>query len=710
MNDPSVIRKRNLARLVAPGSIAVIGASDDPMRIGGRPIDFSVRHGYKGPIYPVNPKREMVQGLTAYPTISDVPEAVDAAIVALPAPMVVDTIEACAARGVGACIVFSSGFSERGRDGEAMQARLTEISRCTGIRILGPNCLGAFNASSGWTGTFFSLSKADPLEPGPIAIVSQSGAYGGHIYNLARKRGLKVGIWITTGNESDIELSECISYLLDDPEVKVVMSYAEGIRDGEGLRAAFEKARDLRKPIIMVKVGRSEIGAAAAVSHTAALAGTDAVIDGMFKQYGVYRADDANEMLEVAYGCQNGHFPSGNKIGFMTISGGLGIQMADSASALGLDVSEFSEAGQKKMLDLLPYAAPRNPVDVTGQVFNQRDAIAACLKIMMEEGDYDVVIAFFTAVAARPEIAQDIIETLKPLRQSRPDKHLFFSILASEENRRFYESNGYRMFDDPVPAITAANGLMFFGRAFEEKTGSLPELPAGVAAVPDHLTAEHEAKRILASAGIPVVREVLVTSAEAAEKEAARFGCKLVLKIASPDIAHKTEIGGVLLGLEGADAVREGFSALMAQAAEKRPDAAIDGVVVSEMVSGGVETVVGVQFDPVLGPAVMFGLGGIFVEVLKDVSFRLAPFSVEEAHRMIREIKGYAVLEGVRGVPPADSGALAEALSRLSVFAAANAGTLDSIDINPFIVLPEGQGAVAVDALIVPSASRKVGP
>lgn len=707
MSDLGDIRKRNLARLVAPKSIAVIGASDDPMRIGGRPIDYSVRHGYKGAIYPVNPKRDTVQGLKAYPSISDVPEAVDAAIVALPAPMVAETIEACAAKGVGACIVFSSGFSELGAEGEVMQARLTEISRRTGIRVLGPNCLGVFNASSGWTGTFSSSPQVDPPEPGPIAIASQSGAYGGHIYNLARKRGLKVGRWITTGNESDIELSECISYLLDDPEVKVVMSYAEGIRDGEGLRAAFEKARDLRKPIVMVKVGRSDIGAAAAASHTAALAGTDAVIDGMFKQYGVYRADDANEMLEVAYGCQQGHFPDGNKIGFITISGGLGVQMADSASALGLDVSEFSEAGQKKMLELLPYAAPRNPVDVTGQVFNQRDAIAACLKIMMEEGDYDVVISFFTAVAARPEIAQDIVETLKPIRESRPDKHLFFSILASAENSRFYESNGYPMFDDPVPAITAANGLMYFGRAFAAKNTALPELPSGAEAVPDHPTAEHEAKRILASAGIPVVREVLVTSADAAAKEAKTLGGKVVLKIASPDIAHKTEIGGVLVGLEGADAVRDGFATLMARAAENRPDAAIDGVIVCEMVSGGVETVVGVQRDPVLGPAVMFGLGGILVEVLQDVSFRLAPFSVEEAYRMIREIKGYKVLEGVRGAPPADIATLAEALSKLSVFAAANADKLDSIDINPFIVLPEGQGAVAVDALIVPSTSRK---
>jgi len=706
MNDMMDIRKRNLARLIDPKSFAVIGATDDPLRIGGRPIDYSLKHGFKGKIYPVNPKRETIQGLKAYPSISDVPEVVDTAIVALPAALVVETVEACAAKGVGACIVFSAGFSELGEEGAAMQARLTEIAARTGIRVLGPNCLGTFNAATGWIGTFSSSPSVDPAVPGPIAIASQSGAYGGHIYNLARKRGLKVGRWVTTGNESDIELSECISYLLDDPGVKVVMSYAEGIRDGDGLRAAFEKARRLRKPIVMVKVGRSEVGAAAAASHTAALAGTDAVIDGMMKQYGVYRAEDANEMLEVAYGCQQGHFPNGNKIGFITISGGLGVQMADSAAALGLDVAEFSKAGQEKMLKLVPFAAARNPVDVTGQAFNDREAIAKCLKIMMEEGDYDVVVSFFTAVAALPETAQDIVDTLRPIREARPDKHLFFSILASEENRRFYESNGYPMFDDPVPAITAANGLMYFGRAFAADHGVPPELPADTLAVPAHATSEHEAKKILASAGIPVVREWLATSADEAERFASESGGRVVLKIASPDIAHKTEIGGVLVGLEGASAVREGFATLMARAAEKRPDARLDGVIVSEMVSGGVECVIGVQRDPVLGPAVMFGLGGVLVEVLKDVSFRLAPFSVEEAHRMIREIKGFKILEGVRGAPPADIDALAGALARLSVFAAANADKLDSIDINPFIVLPEGKGAVAVDALIVPAAGE----
>ncbi|WP_226893360.1 acetate--CoA ligase family protein [Nisaea sediminum] len=702
MNDMSDLRRRNLARLIAPKSFAVIGASDDPMRIGGRPIYYSLKFGFSGKIYPVNPKRETVQGLKAYPSIADVPEAVDAAIVALPASLVLEAVEACAAKGVGACVVFSSGFSELGAEGEAMQAELTSVARRTGMRILGPNCLGGFNGDNGWTGTFSSAPMADPPEPGPIAIASQSGAYGAHIFSLARKRGLQVGRWITTGNESDVELSECISYLLDDPSVKVVMSYAEGLRDGAGLKAAFEKARRLKKPIIMVKVGRSDIGAAAAASHTAALAGPDAVIDGMMRQYGVYRAEDAPEMLEVAYGCQNGHFPAGKKIGFVSISGGLGVQMADKASELGLEMPQFSKAGQEKILELLPFASPRNPVDVTGQVFNQRDAIAKCLKIVMEDGDYDVVISFLTTGAAIPAVADEIVETLKPLKEKRPDKHLFFSIMGSEETRRFYEGHGYPLFDDPVPAVTAANGLMFFGQAFSTDRGEPPELPVGVLAAPRHATSEHEAKKILASAGIPVVREFMATSPEEAVAFAADFGGRVVLKIASPDIAHKTEIGGVLVGLEGEGAVREGFETLMARAKEKRPDARLDGVIVSEMVSGGVECVIGVQRDPVLGPAVMFGLGGVLVEVLKDVSFRLAPFSVDEAHRMIREIKGFRILEGVRGAPPADVDALADALAKLSVFAAANADRLDSIDINPFVVLPEGRGAVAVDALIVP--------
>ena len=304
--------RRPLQALLDPKSIAIIGASDDPARIGGRPIKYMLEAGFAGPIYPINPKRETVQGLKCYPSIADTPTAPDCAIIAVPAPIVVETIEACAAKGVGAAVIFSSGFAEMGEEGAAMQARLTEISHETGIRLLGPNCLGTFNAHSGWFATFSSSLELGFPEPGPVAIVSQSGAYGSHAFAVARARGVHTSYVVTTGNECDVEVSECIAYMAELPGVKVIIAYAEGVRDGEGLRDALAIARRNKKPVIFMKVGRTEIGAKAAASHTASLAGSDAIYDALFKQYGVYRVGSTDEMLDVAYACQQGLFPDGN--------------------------------------------------------------------------------------------------------------------------------------------------------------------------------------------------------------------------------------------------------------------------------------------------------------------------------------------------------------------------------------------------------------
>lgn len=694
--------RRPLQALLDPKSIAIIGASDDPARIGGRPIKYMLEAGFAGPIYPINPKRETVQGLKCYPSIADTPTAPDCAIIAVPAPIVVETIEACAAKGVGAAVIFSSGFAEMGEEGAAMQARLTEISHETGIRLLGPNCLGTFNAHSGWFATFSSSLELGFPEPGPVAIVSQSGAYGSHAFAVARARGVHTSYVVTTGNECDVEVSECIAYMAELPGVKVIIAYAEGVRDGEGLRDALAIARRNKKPVIFMKVGRTEIGAKAAASHTASLAGSDAIYDALFKQYGVYRVGSTDEMLDVAYACQQGLFPDGNSIGLVTISGGVGVQMADKAVELGLEVPEMPEATQKKLLEMLPFAAVRNPVDITAQAFNDTSLISKNMEIMLNEGGCDAVVGFFTMVAASKYIAEDLIAGMKQTRAAFPDRPILLSLMGGEEILTRYQDEGYPVFEDPTRMVAAAAALLGFGRSFGRgEPDAPPALPSGALAVPSEAVGEHRAKEILASAGIRVARESLAGSADEAVAVWHQIGGPVVLKIASPDITHKTEIGGVLLGLDDKAAVDDGYRLLIERAAAARPDAKIDGVIVAEMVSGGIECVVGVTNDPVFGPAVVFGLGGVLVEVLKDVTFRLAPFGVDEARRMIREIKGYAILEGVRGQPPGDVDALAETLAQLSVFAAENADHIASVDINPLLVLPNG--VVAVDGLIVPT-------
>jgi acetate---CoA ligase (ADP-forming) len=693
--------KRPLSVLVAPKSVAVLGASDNPARIGGRPLGYMLAAKFDGPIYPVNPNRDTVQGLKAYASLADLPGPVDAAVVAVPAKLVVGEVEQCARMGIGACVIFSSGFAEAGEEGLAWQRRLGEIAAESGMRILGPNCLGTFNAQSGFIATFSSSVEHHLPSPGPLAIASQSGAYGSHVFALARERGLETSYWITTGNEADVELSECIAWLVDAPEVNVIVCYAEAIRNGPGLRDALAKARAAGKPVVFMKVGRSEIGAAAAASHTAALAVPDAIVDGLFQQYGVHRAETTIEMLDVAYACRHGRFPTGRRLGLMTISGGVGVQMADAAADLGLDVAALPEPAQRKMLDLLPFCAPRNPVDITGQALNDVSLIAKGMQVMMEDGGFDAVVAFFTMVASSRYVADDLIATLSGARARFPDRLMFLSIIAPPEIRRLYEEQGYPIYSDPIPAVGAAAALMRFGAAFRDGAGvPPPALPPGALPIPDLALAEHEAKAVLASAGLPVVDERLCTTADAAVAAWRLLAGPVAMKLASPDILHKTEIGGVVLGVDGADAVRAAFGRLTDAARTHQPAARLDGILVAPMIGDGVETVIGVTDDPTFGPVVMFGLGGILVEVLEDVAFRLAPFGVDEARRMIDGIRGRKVLDGVRGRPPADIDALADALARVSVFAAANAGRFQSIDINPFIVRP--QGAVAVDALIVP--------
>ena len=705
MNASSTVDRRPLSKLLDPKSVAVIGASDNPTRIGGRPLHYLLNGSFEGPVYPVNANRDTVQGAKAYKSILDVPGPVDAVVVAVPANVVVQTIKDCAAKGVGAAVIFSSGFAEQDEQGAEWQRQLTEISHRTGIRLLGPNCLGTFNAKTGWLATFTTSVDQYPVQPGPIAIASQSGAFGSHLYTVAAKRGIRCTYWVTTGNESDVELSECIAYYAQSDEVRVIAVYAEGVRNGPGLREALELAYQNNKPVIFQKVGRSGAGAEAAASHTASLAGSDAIYDALFRQYGVFRVDSIEELLDIALACQAGAMPKGDKIGLVTISGGAGVQMADTAEACGLNVAPMPEDQQKYLKELIPFAGVRNPVDVTAQALNDLTLIKKYMESMMDKGGYDAVVAFFTVAAGYKHVAEPLIETLRNIRKNYPDAPMVLSIVAPEDIVKNYEAEGYTILEDPARAVRATAALIHFGTSFERGLGAPPPaLPSSAKPAPSGTVGEAEARAILASAGIPMAGTHLATSAKEAVAAWKTVGGPVAMKIVSPEILHKTEIGGVKLGVNGEDDVAAAFEAIMAAGKQHHPDATLEGVIVSEMVSGGVETVLGVVNDPVFGPAVMFGLGGVFVEVLEDVTFRLAPFGIDEAHRMINEIKGIKMLHGARGMPRADLDALANALVKLSVFAAANADRISSIDVNPFIV--KESGAVAVDALIVPAGAE----
>ncbi len=690
-------RFSSLDSLLKPRSVAVIGASADKTRIGGRPIDYMLQQRFAGRIMPVNPNRPEIQGLPAFASIADLPETPDTAIVAVPTALAVQAVDELGARGTKSAIVFTAGFAEMDEPGAEAQDRMMDAARRHGMRIVGPNCLGLFNGAIGFYPIFSSSLENGFPKPGRIGIASQSGAYGTHMFAIARNRGLGTPICVTTGNEGDVTIGDVIGWMAEDPGTDVIAAYAEGIREADSFLAALDAARRARKPVVMMKVGTSAVGADAARSHTASIAGDDAVTDAVLREFGVVRARTTEEMLDIAMTATKRIYPVRNTLGVITISGGAGVIIGDAADTVGLEVPAMPEAAQARLKALLPFAAPRNPVDCTAQAFNDISLVGRFMDSMVEDGGYSAVLAFFTQVGGSPTIAPRLREQLRGVRERHPDRLYVLCVVANPDQVRGYEEDGFVVFEDPTRAVGAIHAMGRFGAAFAQAPAA-PVAGLGPVELPAANPSEAEAKRLLAAAGIASAPEAACATADEAAAAAARIGFPVVLKILSPDILHKSEIGGVLLGLGSEAAVREGFATVLARARDAAPEARIEGVLVAKQLSGGVECILGIQQDPVFGPVAVFGLGGIFVEILRDVALRRCPFGAEEAERMIRSIQAAPILLGARGRPPVDMAALAAMLSRLSAYAAAAGPRLRSIDLNPVLALPDG--AYAVDAVL----------
>jgi acyl-CoA synthetase (NDP forming) len=695
---PAGVRFASLTPLFAPRSIAVLGASTDPTRIGGRPIAYMRERGFPGPIMPVNPNRSEVQGFAAYPSVAALPEVPDVAIVAVPAAIAVQAVDELGARGVKGAIVFSAGFAEVDEAGEAAQARMVSIAHGHGMRLLGPNCLGLFDGNRGYYPTFSASFESGWPLPGRIGIASQSGAYGTHVFSAARNRGLGTSLCVTTGNEADVSVGDVIGWLAQHDGTDVIAVYAEGIREGASFIAALEAARAARKPVVMMKVGRSALGSAAARSHTASIAGDDAVTDAVLAEFGVVRARTTEELLDVAHTATRRIYPAANTLGVMTISGGAGVLISDAAEALGVAMPEMPEEAQARLKSLVSFCAPRNPVDCTAQAINDINLVDSFLSSMVADGGYSSVLAFFTQVGAS-RVAPELRKRLAAVRARYPDRLYVLSVMAPPALVADYEADGWVCHEDPSRAVAAIAAMGRFGAAFAAGPSAPPPAVPAVA-LPEATPSEAEAKRLLAEAGIAAAPERACATVEEALDAAAAFGFPVVMKILSPDILHKSEIGGVLLGVADADGVRAGFATLLDRARTHAPEARIEGVLVARQLAGGVECILGIHRDPVFGPIAMFGLGGIFVEVMQDVVFRRCPFGEDVAEQMIRSIRGAPLLLGARGRPPADIPALAAMLARLSVFAHQSGERLRGVDLNPVFALPAGQGAFAADAVL----------
>ena len=698
-------------------SLAVIGASTDPIKQGGRPVRYSVMSGYKGRVYPINPRADEVQGVKAYPSVGDVPGPVECAFIALPAPAVEGAVMDCAGKGVRAAIIISAGFGEVGAAGRRTQQRIADIGRDAGMRLVGPNCMGLMDVRRNFFPTFaplFGFNGEERPGIGNISLVSQSGAFGAHAYEMARTRGAAFNKWVTTGNQCDTEISDFVAYLADDKDTEIIMIYFEGCRDPEKLKQAFRMARANGKPVVLLKAGRSETGVKAAVSHTGSMAGSDAAFDGFCRQFGIHRADTTSELMDIAIACSMRKYPSKPRVGLVSISGAAGALMADYAAEVGLDVPPLPRAAQKKLLKLFPFGSALNPIDPTALWGQDMSVLSASLEALIKDGGHDAVVLFGSTIGVNFINIERFKNHIFPVRKKYPKPLIVISMLGSPDLIADWKTEGFQIYEDPRRAIEVVAALAKLGPIArrEARPPARPRVPRAFRITPERALSEAEAMDALEKAGLPFAPRGVATSRAGAQRLAAKMGFPAVLKIASRDILHKSDIGGVELGLASKREVGAAYDGILKKAKKAAPGAAIDGVLVAPQIGGGDETILGVSNDPGLGPVVMFGMGGIFVEVYKDVAFRVAPFSRAEAKAMIAEVTGHAILTGARGQAASDVDALADALHRLSLFAAANADTIASIDINPFMVLPKGKGkkgkgrkgrgAVGVDALIEP--------
>ncbi len=704
---------KSLRALVNPRSVAVVGASADFRKVSGRPVKHLLDKGFAGDIYPVNPRAEEIGGRKCYPDVDSLPDGVDLAVIVLPADQVPEAVRALGRRGVPAAVVFASGFAEIGEEGRERERELGRVAREAGVRICGPNCLGLLNSFERVIATFSQYVDGD-VPSGPIGFVSQSGAFGTAIAALARDRGLGLGYFVNTGNEVDVTFVDAMREVISDERIQVGAGYIEGLKDGPGLCELADRAMALGKPLVLTKVGRHGAGARAAASHTGSLAGEDVVFDGVVRQKGIVRARNEEHMLDMIEAFTSCELPAGRGIGIATQSGGAGVLIADRAEEVGLSVPRLQEATQQAIQACIPgFGATANPVDVTGQFVAEPAVLRESVIHMLDDPGVDIGIVWLQLMRAHVDTLIDIFVSIKA-RAAKP--FVVAWVAAPEEAVIRLRALGIAVFRGAEPAADAVAGLVEYAEARRRWLADRsvregldvvsPKLPMAGGPVPTP-----EAVRLLREQGVPMARLALATSVEEAVAAAEALAYPVVMKIESPDILHKTEVDGVKLGLRTADEVGACFQDLMTAVGKARPDARLDGVVVQETATGKVEFVIGLKNDPVFGVVIMAGLGGVLVEVLKDVVFCKCPLTPMDADRMLARLKGEAILGEVRGRPAVDRQALVELLCSVSRFGAAAEGRLEELDLNP--VLLSEQGAAAVDVVMVlndPAPSAEASP
>jgi len=688
-----------------PSSIAVIGASEDEKKIGHIVFRNLVEKGFKGKVFPVNPKRKEILGIKCYSSVKEIPENVDLAIIVIPAKGVPSVIKDCAEHGVKGIIVITAGFREIGEEGITLEKEVVKLVKEAKMRMVGPNCLGVINTINNMNATF----AEDLPPPGRVSFFSQSGALGVALIDWAIENNFGFGKFVSLGNKADLNEIDFLEYFGEDPETDVILGYIEDIKDGKRFLEVASRVSKI-KPVIIIKAGTTEAGARAASSHTGALAGFDRAFTEAFKKAGIIRVNTIQELFETAEIFKIKNLPKGNRLLVITNAGGPGIIAADTADKLGIKLDPMSKESIEAIIDKLPPTASLyNPVDVIGDATSER------YKIVLEQAVKDSVVEGICviltpqAITDAKNVAKEIINISQ--RSEKPVFACFIGGKKIKEAVNVLKSNQIPCFSDPSVAITSYKRFLDYSIIKTKKEPVIPKIEilpenkekvrlilevlenAGVTSVGDE-----NATEILSLYGFEFPKKGLARTPEEAVEIAEKIGYPVVLKVSSPNILHKTDVGGVKLNLKTAEEVYNGFIDITINVKRFMPNAYIKGVMVYEMVTGGKEVILGVSYDTTFGHMIAFGLGGIYVEVLKDVAFRIVPVSKEEAYEMIEEIRGSKILEGVRGEPPYDKESIVDKILRLSQLVM-DFPIIKEIDINPYIV--KHQGGVALDARMI---------
>ncbi|GGC55356.1 acetyl-CoA synthetase [Siccirubricoccus deserti] len=683
-----------LSRVVNPRSVAVIGASDDVGKFGGRVIHYLIKHGYPGRLLPINPNRATIRGLPAYPGIGTVPEPVDVAILAVPVAHLLRQVEDCAAAGVGACIIITGKLADAGAEGAALQDRVLEVARAAGMRLVGPNCLGIFNMTDAAMLSSSLVLEAERVKPGGIGMVSQSGALMGTLVSVGLHHGAGFSRCISVGNQADLELCDFLDFLIDDPATRVIALYIEGLKDPARFAPLLRRARAAGKPVLCVKAGRSAAGAQAARSHTASLAGSFAAFEAVCREAGAVLCDDPAVMVQAADALDRlPRLPrAGMGLAVIASSGGSTVTTADMLPAHGLRLGEMAEATRAELRRWMPESHVHLPLD-TGSFDDgtSEDGLSACMRSFMADPDIGAVVVPMTtqpAMAARAALFPELCR-----QGGRPVLFVMTAAEVGDAARQALRAADFPFLDRVADSLAVLRALEAESAGRDRAALPPPERPPGAGpapALPGGALTEAEAKSLAAAYGVPVTRGVLAQDADAAVAAAEAIGFPVVLKGVSRAVVHKSDLGLVKLNLADAAAVRAAFAAL--------PDIPLDGVLVQEMARGEAELILGARHEPGFGPLVLVGTGGVLVEVLRDVQVAPAPLRPADAEAMLRRLALWPVLAGVRGRPALDVAAAVDALVRLSWIAADLGPRLVEMDLNPILLRAVGGGAVAVDA------------